>query len=302
MSSSQLIDKCMKKLVQLFYIAVVAALCACSGVKSEDALPTIAVSIEPQRQILESLAGDDYNVVSILSRGANPETFEPSMSQRAATASCRAYITTGAFPFEKTIAETLGDDGKVYDCSRGIKKIYGTHSHHHDNDAHSDEGEGEADPHIWTSTVNALIMARNMAEVLSELNPANKAIYQSRLDSLGKVIEALEIQITDKISNADSKAFAIWHPSLSYFARDFGLHQISVGQESKEISPRHLREIIEEATEDSVHVFFFQKEFDSRQAASINERIGSRLIVIDPLAYDWMAELTHIADELSDNR
>lgn len=257
----------------------------------------IAVSIEPQRQILESLAGDEYEIISILSKGANPETFEPSMSQRAATAKSVAFISMGAFPFETAIAESLTEGQKYFDSSDGIEKIYGTHSHHH---ADGDHGhDGDPDPHVWSSTRNARVMASNMTAALIELNPANKSVYVSRLDSLDCIIGAIDDSITSRIEKSGCRAFAIWHPSLSYFARDYGLRQISVGQESKEISPRRLREIIDDARTDSVRVFFFQKEFDSRQATGINSRIGSRLIVIDPLAYDWMSQLSHIADELS---
>lgn len=285
---------------RLLYIGLTASLCSCNGnAGRESEKPVIAVSIEPQRQILESLAGDEYEIVSVLSKGANPETFEPSMSQRAATARSAAFISIGAFPFEKTITESLSKDQKHFDSSESIKKIYGTHSHGH---SHTDSGhdhDGDPDPHVWSSTGNARIIASNMAAALAELNPANKAVYASRLDSLDRIIVALDDTITSRIEKSGCRAFAIWHPSLSYFARDYGLHQISVGQESKEISPRRLREIIDDAKADSVRVFFFQKEFDSRQAAGINSKIGSRLIVIDPLAYDWMSQLSFIADELS---
>ncbi len=98
---------------------------------------------------------------------------------------------------------------------------------------------------------------------------------------------------------SEGGAFAVWHPSLSYFARDYGLEQIAVGAESKEVSPRRLKEIIDEARADSVEVFFFQREYDSRQAQTINSAIGSRLVTIDPLSYDWEGQLFLITDELA---
>lgn len=283
----------------LIYTIFAATLFSCAGTGKDGDKPIITVSIEPQRQILESLAGDEYDIISILSRGANPETFDPSMSQRAAAAKSVAFISTGAFPFERTLSEALTEQQKYFDCSEGIEKIYGTHDHCHAYESHDHDHEGDPDPHVWSSTVNVRIMAANMANALAELNPANKAIYSARLDSLGHVIDKLDDMISSQLAETGIKAFVIWHPSLSYFARDYGLRQISVGQESKEISPLRLREIIDEAKADSVRVFFFQKEFDSRQAAGINSKIGSRLIVIDPLAYDWMSQLKRIADELS---
>ena len=46
-------------------------------------------------------------------------------------------------------------------------------------------------------------------------------------------------------------------------------------------------------------VLFFQKEYDVRQAQSLNDAIGSRFIEIDPMAYDWETELIKISDELT---
>ncbi len=287
----------MKFLYRSALAYILFSLCACSSTSSDSSgKPIIAVSIEPQRQIVESIAGDEYEVVAVLSRGANPETFDPSMSQRVATAQSVAYLSIGAFPFEKNIAGTLAESQVHYDCSDGVEKIYGTHDHHHSDE---DNHNGSPDPHVWSSTRNAKIIASNIAKALSDIKPDNKNKYYAKLDSLCQHIDMLDKSIASKLTQAGCKAFAIWHPSLSYFAKDYNLHQVSVGQESKEVSPRKLHEIIEKATADSVKVFFFQKEFDSRQAASINEKIGSRLVVIDPLAYDWMSELIHIADELS---
>ena len=57
--------------------------------------------------------------------------------------------------------------------------------------------------------------------------------------------------------------------------------------------------MIDMARADSVKVFFFQKEYDSRQARSINDEIGSRMVYINPLDYDIIKQMTLIADELS---
>ena len=61
----------------------------------------------------------------------------------------------------------------------------------------------------------------------------------------------LGLPATVAISRAYGKrgsSFLVWHPSLSYFARDYGLHQIALGgAEHKEVSIPALREAIEEA-------------------------------------------------------
>ena len=262
------------------------------------------VSIEPQKWILEQLAGDDYAIGTMLDRGANPETFDPSMEKRLQADKATAYFSTGAFPFEESLAKSLPDRTRIVNTSDGIEPIYGTHSHTHNHTSghshgHDCDHHGEAaDPHMWTSLKNARIIARNMAEALADLDPAEAATVNRRLATLEQRLDSIDKATADRLEGA-SRSFAIWHPSLSYYARDYGLNQIAVGQESKEMPAGQVRQVIDNARDANVKVFFFQKEYDNRQAESINSAIGSRMITIDPLAYDWLGQIELITNEIA---
>lgn len=272
---------------QLMPILVALVLCCC-GRASDIRKPLLAVSIEPQRMMLEELAGDNFEVVAILANGANPESYDPTISQRRQADDAVAYFTVGHLPFEATLEKSLSGT-RVVDTSEGINLLYDTHAHAQGHDA---------DPHVWTSFRNAKVMASNMLATLVDIDPDNAAEYQQRYQRMALRLDSLDAATASRL--AAHPAFAVWHPSLSYFANDYGLHQIAVGQESKEASPASLRGAIDEARADSVRVFFYQKEYDSRQAESVNDAIGSRLVMFNPLAYDWEQELTSITNALAD--
>ena len=59
------------------------------------------------------------------------------------------------------------------------------------------------------------------------------------------------------------------------------------------------RRLVDEAREDSVKILFFQKEYDSRLASTLNESMGTRLVTINPLDYDWDGQIMLIVDELA---
>lgn len=264
----------------------------------------LMVSIEPQKWILEQLVGDDYAIGTMLDRGANPETFDPSMEKRLQADKATAYFSTGAFPFEESLAKSLPDRTRIVNTSDGIEPIYGTHSHTHNHTfghshGHDCDHHGEAaDPHMWTSLKNARIIARNMAEALADLDSAEAATVNRRLATLEQRLDSIDKATANRLEGA-SRSFAIWHPSLSYYARDYGLNQIAVGQESKEMPAGQVRQVIDNARNANVKVFFFQKEYDNRQAESINSAIGSRMITIDPLAYDWLGQIELITNEIA---
>ena len=96
------------------------------------------------------------------------------------------------------------------------------------------------------------------------------------------------------LASKKGTAFLVWHPSLSYFARDYGLLQISVGQEGKEASVQQLQSKIDEAKAHNAEVFFYQKEFDSRQAEVVNEQIGAEMVIINPLNYQPIRLCVHL--------
>lgn len=274
-------------------------LSSCAGNADSDK-KTLVVSIEPQRAVLERLAGPEYKVETMLARGANPETFDPSPAERLLAEDATLYFATGVLPFEDKLIASSSNPGVFVDTSKGVDLMYGTHVHSHGSGAERHEHSHTAvDPHYWSSIAGVREMASNMANALSILNPDSCAVYSSRLDDFNQHLDSLDTVIAEQLAPVQGSSFAVWHPSLSYFARDYGVEQLSVGQENKELSAKALADVIDNAKNHGVKVFFFQREYDSRQANIINEGIGSRLVIIDPLSYDWEGQLQLICDELT---
>ena len=280
--------------ILIFVSCMILASCGRKDAAPVSEKPVLCVSIEPQRKILSEIAGSGYEVVSLLGNGANPETFEPSVSQRMTLENSAAYFPVGYLPFEQRYSAALAGRVPVFGTSDGIEPVTGTHGHHEGG-----HGEAGADPHVWTSLRNGHVIADNMLRALVSLRPDSAEAYGERHAALVARLDSLDREAASRLAGAAVHGFAIWHPSLSYYARDYGLHQLSVGYESKDVSAGELSHVIEEARRDSVKVFFFQKEYDSRQARSINAEIGSRMVTIAPLAYDWDDEIMRITDELA---
>lgn len=281
----------------LLLLAFVFAACSQSQ-SSPDSGHKYAVSIEPQRWILEQLVDSAASVTSLVRSGSDPETFEPTIKQRSDLSEADIYFTTGTLPFENKLAE--GYKGMLVNASTGIEPVYGTHEHcthhHHDGDDH---GHGAPDPHMWTSVSGVRTMASNMAAALLKQQPQDSAAIAQRLATLNQRLDSVQAYVDARLQPIKGQAFAIWHPSLSYLAREYGLEQLTVGQGEKEMSVRQARGTVDHAREEGVKVFFFQKEYDVRQARTLNTAIGSRLVLIDPMSYDWEEQIKLIADELA---
>ena len=99
------------------------------------------------------------------------------------------------------------------------------------------------------------------------------------------------------LSHADS-TFLIYHPALSYFARDYGLTQISIEEGGKEPSPAHLKALIEQSGHKKARIIFVQQEFDTRNAELIAKEAQLQIVPINPLSYHWDEEMKNVARAL----
>lgn len=295
-------SKCKNGLLTAAALMSILLPSACSK-KSDvaDNRPLLVVSVEPQRYILENIVGDRFRIVTLMPDGGNPEIFEPTVDDRMAVDKSLVFFTTGFFPFENAAALTVSPGTHLVNTSEGIDLIYGTHSHEraHSTFLHVDSSRLTPDPHVWTSVRNARRMARNMASAVIAIDSANAGEYNSRYAAFDARLDSIDRSFAARLSDVSPRTFMVWHPSLTYFARDYGLEQLSVSSESKEASMGEMRRIIDEARADSVKVFFYQTEYDSRQAKAINSGVGSRLVPVSPQSYDWESELNEIVNELT---
>lgn len=270
--------------------------------------PVLAVSIQPQKYFLEKIVGDKYHVMCMLAQGSNPEAYEPSFSHLINLEKCRAYFCVGNIGFELAVLNKVkknNPDLEIIDTSEGIELLRGTHEgvlaqHEHRHNHASGHGHShEVDPHVWTSVPNAKIIAQNMYKAVIVLDSRNKKYYTKNYNVLLTELNEMEEEFARQMSPVKGTAFAVWHPSLSYFARDYGLKQIAMENEGKEVPAAVLKKEMDMVRENNVKVMFYQKEFDNRQIQTICSQLGTDMVEINPMNYEWAAEMKKIADAIT---
>ena len=274
----------MKKLI---YILTLFILSACGNTTQKSEKPILTVTLEPLRYFTEAIAGDNYEVVSMVPKGSSPESYDPTPQQLVNLSKSQAYFRIGYIGFEQAWMKKLEancPNMKVFDTSKGIDLIRDK-GHWHGDHFH----EGGVEPHVWNSTQNALIIADNIYQALYEQDSTHQEDYRKRLDVLKETIRQTDANVRTLLENADS-TFLIYHPALSYFARDYGLKQVSIEEGGKEPSPAQLKALIETCRNENVHTIFVQQEFDQRNAQLIANELGVNIVSINPLSYDWVKE------------
>lgn len=290
----------MKKHPFLTYCAcILLALIAVSCSTGNKEQKIVTVTIQPQKYFAEKIAGDRFDINCIVPPGSNPEAYDPSPSHLVHLGKSIAYFKIGHIGFELAWMDKLEQNNphmKIFDNSEGINILSGTHEHSEGDEHHH---HYDADPHTWSSPKNARIIAKNMYDAFVSLDPSGEKVYRRNYEALLAEINHVDSVMTRKLTPASGTMFAIYHPSLSYLAKDYHLHQLSLEYNGKEPSAYYLKKAIDVAKENHVKVIFIQQEFDAKQAESFAQEIGAKVVSINPLSYNWSEELLNITDAIA---
>ena len=137
-----------------------------------------------------------------------------------------------------------------------------------------------------------------LEEALAAADPAYAAEYVAGLKRLDGQMNALHRQIAGTLAGLSGRSFLVFHPAFGYFADEFGLKQISIESEGKAPGPKQLAGLIAEAKRLQVKMVFVEPQFDQSRAKVIADSIGARVVTIDPLAEDYVANLESVARQI----
>ncbi|ABE51954.1 metal ABC transporter solute-binding protein, Zn/Mn family [Methanococcoides burtonii] len=281
------------------------------GSASGDDRIIVAVSILPQQEFVEKIAGDNVETILMIPPGASPATYEPSPGQLRELTKARAFFIVGSgLPFEEVWLgkiEGINKDMLIVDCSKGIN-IIGTETEENTHLKNIDENFQEdgdhahegSDPHIWTSPINAKMMVENTYLGLIEIDPENKDIYLNNKENYLKELDDADAMIREKLMEGEERSFMTYHPSWGYFAAEYGLDMITIENEGKEPSPQDMQRVIDKAKEKNIRTIFVQAQFSKQSAETIASAIDGKVVVVDPLAKDYVGNLEIITEAFSE--
>ena len=274
-------------------------LASCStGAETEDK-PVISVSIIPQQYFIEQLSGGLAEVNVMIPPGASPATYEPTVSQLGKLDRSSVYMRIGHVGFEQSWMEkitSVNPGMKIVDLSEGVEIIGEDAGDGGDHHGHAHHG---TDPHIWMSTINARIIARNIHKELLLLFPGEKEYLQARFDLFSHSLDSLHQAIGGKLEGIENRTFMIYHPALTYYARDYALEQLSLEIEGKSPSPMHLKEMTDLARVNHISKILIQSQFDRKNAEILARETGAEIIQFDPLDLQWGDQMYYIAEQLN---
>lgn len=285
----------MKQVVWILALFVILG--GCSSNKKQEKKPVILVSILPQKTFVEKIVGDDFDVRVLIPHGASPATYSLLPSQMTDISEAILWFRMGYLGFERSWADKIieaNPEMKVVNLSEGVSMVVG------ERDEKTKKPIG-IDPHIWLSPGRVRKMANTIGNELVQIYSQNYEQYQANILAFFKEIDETDLAIRKEMRPFAGRKFISYHPSLTYFALDYGLIQLSLEQDGKEATVAHMAELVKTARDENIKVIYIQSDFDKEGAQAFAEEIGGEAIQIWPLATEWSENLLMISRIISDN-
>ena len=170
---------------------------------------------------------------------------------------------------------------------------------HDDHDDHAGHDHGEFDPHVWFDPTLVAGWAVEIAEVLTELDPAHEAEYTAQASALIAELDELDAWIKAQVELLphNRRIIVTDHDVMAYFAQRYGFELLDsvVPNVSTvaEPSARHLAQLSELIAKHEVPAIFVGTTVNPQVAEAIAGDLG---IVVVPFFTGSLSEAGGPAD------
>lgn len=279
-----------KKGSPLVFLAILLASACIAACKSGDGHKAggregllAFATIPPHAYLARRIGGGLLDVETMIPAGASPHSFEPTPRRIAGVASADIYFTAGVEAEKGFLPKIrrLKPGLEMVDLNRGIR-------------------QDASDPHTWLSPRLFAIQARNVYDVLAHADVSHRSEYRKNLEALLADLGKLDRDLAHALKPVRGRTLYVFHPSLGYFARAYGIKQVAVEVEGKEPGARQLAELIERAKGDGIKVIFAEPQFSKKSAEVIAKAIGGKVVEIDPLAQDYPENMRTISGRVAE--
>lgn len=247
------------------------------------------VTIAPQREIVQRIAGTEAHVTVLVPPGMSPESFSPDARTLNALSKADLFFTIGISCEDALLP-------KLRHLNRSLRVIAPAARLSVRDFAPPGIGR---DPHLWLDAGNIMVMAQQVADALSDARPAESDGFAGRAQDYCRHIREIDRQLSELLRPLRGKSILVYHPAFAYFLERYGMRQLPIELEGKEPPGGYLGRVIRQAKAEKCPVLFVQPQVNERAVEAIAGELGCRTAVLDPLPQDISGGLLEMGRTIS---
>jgi zinc/manganese transport system substrate-binding protein len=210
-------------------------------------------------------------------------SFEPAPRDVAALAEAKVLVLNG-MGFESWLPRMIrasGFDGMQVLASRTASVRHLDQTEEERSEGGHKHGDHDIDPHAWQDLRNGMIYAQNIADGLSQADPAHRAYYQNRVKAYIAQMKKLDAEIKTafaEIPESRRKVISS-HDAFGYFADAYGIKFIPVMGLTSEAEPsaREVASIIKQVKKENVSGVFVESTANPKIVHQIARESGAKI-------------------------
>lgn len=140
----------------------------------------------------------------------------------------------------------------------------------------------DGNPHYWLNPQNGLVIAQEIAEHLSQLDPVNKDFYGLQLQTFQTKLKNKIVEWQKLASPLKGKTAVAYHKTTPYLADWLGLKIVDFIEPKPGIppSPSHILALMDEMTKQKVPWIITASYYDMKAARELSEKTGAKVLVL----------------------
>lgn len=265
------------------------------------ASPKVVTSIRPIHSIASAVM-EGVGEPSLLLQGATSPhnaSLKPSQATELQEADIVVWIGPALDGFLQIPLKSIATKAEILQLmkvpkltlyDRRGKHDHGGHDDHKEHNDHADHGgdndhEGLHDAHIWLDPRNARLIAGAISQRLIKVDPANKETYTANAERFSKMMNKLELRLTERLKDASKLNYFVHHDAYQYFEKRFGLAQPIALNVNPQTRPgaATIRKLRQKINQSQSPCFLTEPQFNKALADSLFEGVEGQRGVIDPL-------------------
>ena len=142
----------------------------------------------------------------------------------------------------------------------------------------------QGNPHYWMDPENGKRIAKQIADKLSEIRPADREYFQQRLADFTTRLDAAEKRWLAQMAPYKGTKVVTYHRSFPNFAERFGLDIVGYVEPKPGIppTPQHTLDLINEMKRQNVKIVLVEPYFDLKTPNAIGRETGAQVLVMPP--------------------
>lgn len=222
----------------------------------------------------KNVAGDQWDVESILGPGQDPHTHEVSTASAKLVSEADLCFQNGwNLEGHAWMEKICKESGKsCVTCVDGVTPR-----------TISEDGTIINDPHAWFSIDRAKIYVRNIFKALADADPKNKGYYLKNASAYIVKLDDLKAEIKKELSQIPSpRILATHHDAFGYFAEEYNFEIVSLAKWSTDeigggSTLERRKELIATIRDKGVKALFAETSIDPEIMKVICKETGAKL-------------------------